>query len=50
LEQVKPEPAEKSDLNLLEWRLSLPAGAGQTIEHEYTVEHPRSLQVIGLLE
>jgi uncharacterized protein (TIGR02231 family) len=50
LEQVKPEPAEKSDLNLLEWRLSLPAGATQTIEYEYTVEHPRSLQVIGLLE
>ena len=50
LEQVKPEPAEKSDLNLLEWRFSLPAGATQTIEYEYTVEHPRSLQVIGLLE
>ncbi|HEX6385290.1 MAG TPA: mucoidy inhibitor MuiA family protein, partial [Anaerolineae bacterium] len=50
LEQVKPEPAEKSDLNLMEWRLSLPAGATQTIEYEYTVEHPRSLQIIGLTD
>lgn len=50
LEQIKPEPAEKSDLNLLEWRLSLPAGATQKIEYEYVVEHPRSLQVVGLLD
>lgn len=50
LEQVKPDPAEKSELNLLEWRFSIPAGAAQTIEYEYTVEHPRSLQVVGLLD
>jgi uncharacterized protein (TIGR02231 family) len=48
LEKIQPEPAEKSDLNILEWRLSLAAGAEQTVGYEYTVEHPRSLHVAGL--
>ena len=50
LEQVRPEPAEKSELNLLEWHLQLAAGAKQTIRYEYSVEHPRSLRVVGLLD
>lgn len=60
LEKVQPEPAEKSDLNILEWHLSLAAGAGaagagaagaeQTVGYEYVVEHPRSLHVAGLLD
>ena len=50
LDKVQPEPAEKSELNLFEWRLDLAAGAEQTIGYEYTVEHPRSLQVAGLLD
>lgn len=50
LEQAQPAPAEKSDLNLLEWHLSLPAGGEQKIAYEYTVEHPRNLQVVGLLD
>ncbi len=50
LEQVRPDPAEKSELNMLEWRLQLAAGAKQTIGYEFSVEHPRSLRVIGLLD
>jgi uncharacterized protein (TIGR02231 family) len=48
LEQARPEPAEKSDLNLLEWHLALAAGQEQTIRYEYTVEYARSLQIVGL--
>ena len=50
LDEVRPQPAEQTDLNLLEWQLNLPSGEGQTVQYEYTVEHPRSLQVAGLLD
>jgi uncharacterized protein (TIGR02231 family) len=50
LESAAPQPAERSDLNILEWRLTLPAGAKQTILYDFLVEHPRSLQIVGLLD
>ncbi len=50
LENVQPSPAEKSDLNLIKWRLSLAPAAEQTIEYDYLVEHPRSMQVVGLID
>ncbi|MCA9983728.1 MAG: DUF4139 domain-containing protein, partial [Anaerolineales bacterium] len=50
LTEANPAPAEQSDLNILEWKLSLAAGAKTTISYEYMVEHPRQLQVTGLLD
>ena len=50
LETAQPAPAEQSDLNLLEWHLALPAGAEQTITYDYLVEHPRAMQVTGLVD
>lgn len=50
LDVVRPQPAEQTELNLLEWRLSLPSKGQQTIQYEYVVDHPRSLQVMGLLD
>ena len=50
LDKVQPEPAEKSELNILEWHLSLAASTEQTISYEYSVEHPRSLRVAGLFD
>ena len=50
LERAKPEPTEQSDLQLLEWHLTLAAGGSQTIEYEFMVEHPRSLQLVGLAD
>lgn len=50
LDDVRPQPTEQTDLNLLEWRLALPSGVEQTVRYDYTVEHPRSLQVVGLLD
>jgi uncharacterized protein (TIGR02231 family) len=45
-----PEPSERSELNLMEWRLNLAAGATEKLRYEYQVEHPRSLQVAGLVD
>lgn len=50
LDKAAPEPVEKSDLNLIEWSLTLAPGAKQLIQYEYLVEHPRSLVVSGLLD
>ena len=50
LEEARPQPAEQTELNLLEWQLNLASGAEQTVRYEYTVEHPRNLQVSGLLD
>jgi uncharacterized protein (TIGR02231 family) len=48
LEKVSPDPAERNDLNLIEWRLELPPGAKKEIRYEFLVEHPRSIKVTGL--
>jgi uncharacterized protein (TIGR02231 family) len=50
LEKTSVEPAKHSDLGILEWRVSLAPGAKQIIRFEYSIEHPRSLQVAGLVE
>lgn len=50
LDTVRPEPQEKSDLNLFTWKFSLPAGNQETVSYEYTVEHPRDLTVAGLID
>ncbi|MFZ0544326.1 MAG: mucoidy inhibitor MuiA family protein [Candidatus Promineifilaceae bacterium] len=50
LERISPNPAEHSDLNLMEWHLTLAPGAKQTIEYDFQVQHPRTMQVMGLVE
>ena len=48
LEQVSPAVTEQTELNMLEWRLSLAAKETKTIVYEYAVEHPREMDVMGL--
>lgn len=48
LEAIEPKPAEQTDLNRLEWKLSLAPGAKQTIRFEFSVEYPRTMEVVGL--
>lgn len=48
LDKIEPAPAERSDLNVLEWRLRLDPGAEQTIRYEFQVEHPQAMHVVGL--
>ena len=50
LEQVSPEPAERSDLNIMEWQLSIKPETEANIQYEYLIEHPRTLKVTGLTE
>jgi uncharacterized protein (TIGR02231 family) len=49
LEQADPKPTEQTELNLLEWKLTLDQGAKRTIRYEYSVEHPRAMDVQGLI-
>lgn len=48
LESVSPEPAERTDLNILEWNLELKPGEKREIGYTFTVEHPRDMDVVGL--
>jgi uncharacterized protein (TIGR02231 family) len=48
LSSVKPEPSERSELNLLDWELVLAPGEKQVVRLEFTVEHPRGMRVVGL--
>lgn len=41
LDDATPRPAETSDLGILKWDLTLPAGERQELQFSYTVEHPR---------
>jgi uncharacterized protein (TIGR02231 family) len=49
LETADPKPTEQSELNQLEWRLTLDKGAKRTIRYEFSVDHPRQMDVLGLL-
>jgi uncharacterized protein (TIGR02231 family) len=48
VQSVQPQPAERTKLEILKWRFTLPANGEQKIEYRFTVEHPQDLQVIGL--
>lgn len=48
LERPTPEATERSQLNILEWKITLAPQQKQLIAYEYSVEHPRSLEVIGI--
>jgi uncharacterized protein (TIGR02231 family) len=48
LESADPKPAEHSQLNLLEWRVTVGAGAKSAIRFEFSVEYPSTLDIAGL--
>jgi uncharacterized protein (TIGR02231 family) len=50
LERISPETAEHSDLNLMEWHLTLAPNTERTIQYDFLIEHPRVLQVAGLID
>jgi uncharacterized protein (TIGR02231 family) len=49
LDAADPKPSEQSELGQLEWKLTLERGAKRAIRFDFSVEHPRSMDVIGLL-
>ena len=48
LEKSDPEPSEISELNIIEWKLTVKSDKKQNIEFGYLVEHPRDIEVSGL--
>ncbi|MBI3242267.1 MAG: mucoidy inhibitor MuiA family protein [Chloroflexi bacterium] len=48
LESAEPKPTKHTDLNQLEWKLTLDKSAKQTLRFDFTVEYPRAMEVIGL--
>ena len=49
LDSADPKPSEQTELNQLEWKLTLDKGAKRTIRFDYSVEFPRTMDVVGLL-
>ena len=48
LEFAEPKPAERTELNLLDWELTLAPGEKRTVRFDFVVEHPREMGVVGL--
>jgi hypothetical protein len=47
-QSLQPQPDERSKLEILTWRFTLPADGEQRIEYRFIVEHGQGLKVIGL--
>lgn len=45
---ILPQPSERTKLEALTWRFTLPADAEQVIDYRFMVEHPQDLFVTGL--
>jgi hypothetical protein len=48
LESVEPKPTEQTELNLLNWELTLAPGEELVVRFDFSVEHPRGMSVTGL--
>jgi uncharacterized protein (TIGR02231 family) len=48
LDAADPKPARQTELNLLDWELTLAPKEKRVVRFEYTVEHPATMQVMGL--
>ena len=48
LESVEPKPTEQTELNLLDWELTLAPGEERVVRFDFTVEHPRGMGLVGL--
>jgi uncharacterized protein (TIGR02231 family) len=48
LESTEPQPAEQTELNLLDWELTLAPDEKQVVRFDFTVEHPRGMSLLGL--
>ena len=48
LDGATPQPAKHSDLNQLEWKVTLAPASKQTVQFDFSVEFPRAMDVVGL--
>ena len=49
LESADPRPSEHSELNLLDWELSLQPKEKRTVRFDFSVEYPQTMEVSGLV-
>ena len=47
---LSPDPTDKSELNVYEWSVDVPAGEELSLSYDFLVEHPRSMKIIGLID
>jgi len=48
LENAEPRPSQQSELNLLDWELTLPPGQKRGVRFDFTVEYPQGMEVVGI--
>jgi uncharacterized protein (TIGR02231 family) len=48
LDAAEPKPSQQSELNLLDWELSLAPKEKRTLRFDFSVEYPQAMEVIGL--
>jgi hypothetical protein len=48
VQSIQPSPTERTKLELMVWKFTLPADGEQKIEYRFIVEHPQGVKVIGL--
>ena len=48
LEAADPKPTRQSELNLLDWELSLAPREKRTLRFDFSVEYPQAMEVTGL--
>ena len=48
LESAEPRPTEQTELNLLNWELTLKPKEKRTLRYDFVVEYPQAMEVIGL--
>ncbi len=50
LDLTSPEPIDRTDLHILKWQLDLAPTEKKSVRFEYQVEHPRAMNVAGLVD
>lgn len=48
LENSEPRPTRQSEMNILEWELSLEPGEKRTMRFDYSVEYPQTMELPGM--
>ena len=48
LESADPRPTKQSELNLLDWELTLAPKEKRVVRFDFSVEHPQGMEVVGL--
>jgi uncharacterized protein (TIGR02231 family) len=48
LDSSDPRPTRQTELNLLDWEFTLSPGEKRTIRFDFSVEHPQTMEVVGL--